>query len=226
MFIGHFAVGFASKRVAPKTSLGLLVTAPLFLDLQRPLFLLFGWEPVRVDRGAATFTPYTFDTYPISHSLVTALAWAALFALVYWARTRYRAGAITLGLGVMSHWVLDALAHRPDLPLYPGGTAMVGFHLRDSVALAVAIESLMFVAGVALYLSFTRAKDRTGNAALWALVLFLALPFAAKAMSPAPPGPGTILWVSLVGWLVPLWAWELDRHRVVAEARAAPAAGD
>ena len=72
MFIGHFAVGFASKRVAPKTSLGLLVTAPLLLDLQRPLFLLFGWEPVRVDRGAATFTPYTFDTYPISHSLVTA----------------------------------------------------------------------------------------------------------------------------------------------------------
>jgi hypothetical protein len=69
MFIGHFAVGFAAKRVAPRASLGVLMAAPLFLDLLWPLFLAMGWETVKIDPGNTVFTPLDL---PYTHSLVMA----------------------------------------------------------------------------------------------------------------------------------------------------------
>ncbi len=89
MFIGHFAVGFAAKRIAPHTNLGLLITAPLFLDLIWPIFVLTGIERVRIEPGNTAFTPLAFVHYPISHSLVTAIGWALFLALVYFANRRY-----------------------------------------------------------------------------------------------------------------------------------------
>jgi hypothetical protein len=116
MFIGHFAVGLASKRVAPKASLGVLIAAPLLLDLLWPFFLLAGWEKVRIDAGNTAFTPLDFISYPYSHSLAMAIVWAALFGLCYWTVTRYPAGAITIGLGVVSHWVLMPFRIGPICP--------------------------------------------------------------------------------------------------------------
>jgi hypothetical protein len=78
MFIGHFAVGLASKRYAPQTSLGTLIAAAVLLDLLWPAFVLMGWEQVRIDPGNTAFTPLDFVSYPISHSLVGALGWATL----------------------------------------------------------------------------------------------------------------------------------------------------
>jgi len=49
MFIGHFAVGFAAKKVAPRASLGALMAAPIFLDLLWPIFLLIGLEQERIE---------------------------------------------------------------------------------------------------------------------------------------------------------------------------------
>jgi len=85
MFIGHMAVGFASKRVAPRTSLGLLMAAPMALDLLWPLFLLAGWEQVSIDPGNTAFTPLDFVSYPYSHSLAMSALLGALFGLFYWA---------------------------------------------------------------------------------------------------------------------------------------------
>ena len=48
MFIGHFAIGFAAKKIAPDTSMAVLLAAP---------FLLFGWEQVRIDPGNTPYTP-------------------------------------------------------------------------------------------------------------------------------------------------------------------------
>ena len=82
MFIGHFAVGLALKRAAPRTSLGILVAAPQLLDLLWPWFLLLGWEHVRIEPGNTAFTPLAFDSYPISHSLLMAVVWAGVFVLL------------------------------------------------------------------------------------------------------------------------------------------------
>jgi len=55
MFIGHAAVGLASKAAAPRASLGWLLAAPFLLDLLWPVFLLLGVERVTIERGPNAF---------------------------------------------------------------------------------------------------------------------------------------------------------------------------
>jgi membrane-bound metal-dependent hydrolase YbcI (DUF457 family) len=220
MFIGHFAVGLASKPVAPRASLGVLMAAPNLLDLLWPIFLLLGWEQVRIEPGNTAFTPLDFVSYPISHSLLTACGWGALFALLYWARTRYTRGAVVIGLSVVSHWVLDFVTHRPDMPLYPGGPKF-GLGLWNSVPATVCIEVGMYVVGAWLYLSSTRARDRTGSYALWVFLAFGLLAYIGNILGPPPPNTRAIACVTLTLWLVPVWAWWIDRHREVKPAAVA-----
>ena len=212
MFIGHNAVGFASKSLAPRTSLGLLMAAPMLLDLIWPVFLLLDIEHVRFDAGATAFTKLDFYNYPWTHSLLMAVVWGLLFGGAYWLKTRYKRGAIVLFAGVVSHWVLDFVTHRPDLPLYPGGPK-VGLGLWNSVPGTIVVELILFAAGLALYLRATRARDRIGSIALWALVIFLLLIFAANATSTPPPDWRPIAWVGLSAILIPIWAAWIDRHR-------------
>jgi hypothetical protein len=218
VFIGHMAVGFASKRVAPKASLGVLMAAPMALDLLWPLFLLAGWEQVRVDPGNTAFTPLDFVSYPYTHSLAMSMVWGALFALIYWSITRYLTGAVVIGFGVVSHWILDLFTHRPDLPLYPGGTARLGLGLWNSAAGTIAVESVMFAAGVWLYASITRARDRAGSYGFWAFVAFVVLVYFANAFGAPPPSAEFVGKLSLAIWLIPLWTWWFDRHRGVIAA--------
>src|SRR5918992_824866 len=107
MFIGHYAVGFAAKRFAPQRSLGVLIASALLLDLLWPLFVLAGWEQVHIEPGNTAFTPLNFVSYPFSHSLVAAFGWATLFCAGYYFVKRYRAGAVVVWIGVVSHWFLD-----------------------------------------------------------------------------------------------------------------------
>src|SRR6185312_12774055 len=116
MFIGHYALGLAAKRIAPRTSLGTLIAAPTFADLIWPVFLLAGWEHVAPAGGSNPFLTLRFDSYPISHSLVTLAGWGLLIGLLYRTRTGYARGAAVVGLLVFSHWVLDLVVHIPDLP--------------------------------------------------------------------------------------------------------------
>ena len=221
MFIGHFAVGLASKRIAPRASLGVLMAAPNLLDLLWPIFLLLGWEQVRIDPGNTAFTPLDFVSYPVSHSLLAACAWGVLFTLAYWMVTRYVRGAVVIGVSVVSHWLLDFVTHRPDMPLYPGGPRL-GLGLWNSVPATIAIEGAMYVAGVWLYLSATRAKDRVGSYALWAFLAFSVAVYSASIAGPPPPGTRAIACVTLTLWLVPLWAWWIDCHREVKASKPHP----
>ena len=214
MFIGHIAVGFASKRVAPRASLGLLMAAPMALDLLWPFFLLAGWEQVRIDPGNTKFTPLDFVSYPFSHSLAMSAVWGAVFGLIYWIATRYAAGAVVIGFGVVSHWVLDLITHRPDLPLYPGGAARLGLGLWNSVPATIAVESLMFAAGVWTYTSMTRARNRAGIYGFSSFVAFLALVYVANAFGSPPPNAEFVARFSLGIWLIPLWAWWFDWNRL------------
>jgi hypothetical protein len=217
MFVGHFAVGFASKRLAPRASGGVLLAAPLFLDLLWPIFLATGLESVRIDPGNTAFTPLDLHDYPWSHSLVTSLAWSVLFALGYYAFSRYRRGALVVGAGVFSHWVLDFVTHRPDMPLYPGSAVSVGLGLWNSRAGTMLVESAMFVAGVWIYARTTRARDRIGAIAFWAMVLLLAVLYVSTAFGPPPPSVKAIEVLGLVAWLFVPWAWWFDRHRAVVD---------
>src|SRR5262252_2967017 len=138
MFIGHFAVGFAAKRFAPRTSLGWLIAAALFLDLVWPVLVIAGIEAVRIDPGNTAFTPLDFVYYPWSHSALMTLAWAALVAAAFQWKVGYGPGTLAVGIAVASHWILDAVSHRPDLPLAPGVQAKAGLGLWNSVAATAA----------------------------------------------------------------------------------------
>lgn len=213
MFIGHYAVAFAAKRAAPRVSLGVLVGAAALLDLLWPVFLLLGWEAVRIEPGNTAVTPLVFVHYPISHSLAAAAGWSALFGLLYWGATRYRSGAVVVGLVALSHWYLDALVHRPDLPLYPRSPLKVGLGLWNSIPATLLLEGLMFVGGVWLYARGTRAKDAIGRHAFLCFVGFIALVYAANLLGAPAPSWRAVAWVGLAAWLFPFWAEWFDRHR-------------
>jgi membrane-bound metal-dependent hydrolase YbcI (DUF457 family) len=219
MFLGHFAVGFAAKRAAPRVSLGWLVAAPLLLDLLWPIFVLLGWERVSVVPGDTAFTPLRFDAYPITHSLLTAVGWAALFGAACWAVCRDRRGAVVVALGVLSHWVCDAIVHRPDLPLYPGGP-LVGLGVWNSVPATIVLEMTAFVTGAVIYTRTAGPWRGAARLAWGGLLVFLAASFLAAAFGPPPPSAAAVAATALAAWIFPVWAWWLDRGRGAAPVAA------
>ncbi len=109
MFIGHYAVALGVKRAVPRVSLGVLFAATSLVDLLWPIFLLLGWERVRIDPGNTAVTPLAFILYPITLSVVGAAAWAVLFALLYWAFTRYAVGSAVVGFSGRPNSLLPPL---------------------------------------------------------------------------------------------------------------------
>jgi membrane-bound metal-dependent hydrolase YbcI (DUF457 family) len=213
MFIGHFAVGFAAKKFAPRTSMAFLLAAPLFLDMLWPIFVLAGWEQVRIDPGNTRYTPLDFVHYPWSHSLLMSIVWATLFALLYHRIAADRTGTIAIWIGVVSHWVLDWITHRPDMPLYPGGRRL-GLGLWNSITGTMVVEIGMLAVGVWLYTGATRARDRTGKYALVAYAGLLMLLYISDRFSGPPPSVAAVAWVGIAASVVFVpWAWWFDHHR-------------
>lgn len=225
MFIGHFAVAFGLKRAAPEVKLGTAIAAACFLDLVWPLLVATGVEVVKIDPGNVTLTPLDFVSYPYSHSLLMSLIWAASFAGIYRWRGGSARGAGWLGLAVASHWFLDLIAHRPDLPLAPGVDLRVGLGLWNSMAGTLVVEGSLFAAGLWLYLSVTRARDRIGRWGLWGLVALLLVSYAASLFGPPPPNVNAIVIADILGTALSVaWAYWVERHRDVVPRYAVPSA--
>jgi membrane-bound metal-dependent hydrolase YbcI (DUF457 family) len=212
MFIGHFALGFAAKRVMPRVSLAALFGAAQFADLLWPPLVAVGVEQVRIDPGNTASTPLDFVSYPYSHSLLMLIVWGVLFGLIC-ARAvpDKRVFGIIFAL-VVSHWVLDYVTHRPDLPLYPGGPKL-GLGLWNRPVLEKAIEIAMYAAGLWIYFRATKARDAVGRWGLYGIAAFLFIGFLASS---APPPSVTALWAAalILGGLTIVWTWWADGHRV------------
>lgn len=216
MFIGHISVGFAAKKYAPQTSLGLLIAAPILSDLLWPIFLGLGWEHVRIVPGITRYNAFDLYDYPWSHSLLMCIVCGALFAGIYYAVSRYRAGAIAIWVGVVSHWVLDWITHIPDMPLYPGGGPKLGLALWNHVAATMIVEIMTFLIGLFLYASALHSRDRIGKIGFAAYAIVLLAMFIADRFSSAPPSIRALVIFSLVleaillAW--PAWFdWRLFR---------------
>ena len=213
MFIGHFAVGFAAKKYAPKLSLGWLFMAVQFLDLLWPTLLLLNVEEVAINHNASQLTPLTFTHYPISHSLIMALLWAFLFGLIYWLSSKNFKYTVILFICVISHWFLDLVVHYPDLPLYPGNPPFVGFKLWSLPLIENILEALMFIVGVFVYLHVTAAKNKTGEVLVWILIVFLVASFFANIFGPAPTDVKTLAWAAEFMWIFVALAFLTDHNR-------------
>ncbi len=108
--------------------------------------------------------PLNFVSYPYSHSMVMLVIWSALFALVYRTIKGWQPKAIAaVATLVFSHFVLDFITHRPDLPLTLTGSRRVGLGLSNSPMATLVIEVALFAVGTAIYVVVTRARDRIGS---------------------------------------------------------------
>jgi hypothetical protein len=213
MFIGHVATAYAAKRLAPRASLGTLFAAAQLPDVLWPLFLLAGVEHATIAPGDTAFTPLRFDSYPVSHSLLTVAAWGAAFGALHFWRKRRPVDAVVLAALAVGHWVLDFVSHRPDMPLWPGGPRF-GLGLWNSVPATIVVELLMFAAGLWLALAATRARDRFGRWGFAGLAALLLLIYAGNVTGPPPPSIEAVGWVAAIGTIVLLGlaVW-VDRHR-------------
>lgn len=224
MFIGHFGVAAGGKAIARSPSLGTWLMAAQFLDLLWPIFLLLGLEHVKITPGITRLSPLVFTDYPYSHSLAMAVLWSLLFAVVYVALKRDASTGVLLGAGVLSHWFLDLIVHRPDLPLAPGQSRMAGLSLWNHPVATLLLEIPLFVIGVCFYYRTTRAKDNVGRYALWPFWILLLMAYAGNLAGPPPPSVHALAWVGLGQSLLVAWAYWGDAHRqtvVVIQADAA-----
>jgi hypothetical protein len=213
MFLGHFGLALTMKRVAPRPSLGTAIMAAQWADGIWPVFVLLGLERVHIAPGITAVTPLDFVSYPYSHSLLADLVWAALFAVAYGSLRKDWRGAVWLAVLVLSHWVLDVIAHRPDMPTWPGGPKL-GLGLWNSLPATMIVEFALFATGAWIYARSTPARDRLGGLLFGAFVVVLAVIYLASVFGPPPPSEQALVITALLGWLFVAWGYWIDRHRV------------
>lgn len=209
MFIGHYAVGFAAKRFAPRTSLGILVLAANFLDIMRSAAIVLGIENTHV---------YTNGSLPelyhqtISHSLVIAIVSSALFGGIHWWKWRELTSAFVVGGAVLSHWLLDFLTYPSILPLYPGSSTNVGLGLLVSVKSGLIVEGLLLVIGVFFYLRSTNPKTNVGRFGFATFILLIVSAYVAGIMQ-IEFNERVFAGFVVFTLLIPVWAQWFDEHR-------------
>jgi LexA-binding, inner membrane-associated putative hydrolase len=160
---GHFAFAAAVRSRDRSAPLWALMLASQWLDVVFvPLFAV-GAEGMQRAPGAPPGYGEGLFHIPWTHSLLGAAVLAVLFGAVSALRWGRRAGVVLAGV-VLSHWVLDAIVHRPDLPLVPWGGPSVGFGLWNQRGAAMALELALVIAGSALYFR-SAPKNRPGRAA-------------------------------------------------------------
>ena len=214
MFLGHFALAFAAKRVAPSAPLPGLFLAAQAADVEWPVLVGMGIEQVRIAPGNTAFTPLEFVSYPYSHSLLCLALTAVLVAFTIGKGTSRKAVLVT-GLLVVSHWLLDWISHGPDMPLIPGG-ARYGLGLWNSIPATLAIELTLFAAGLTVYAATTRATTAAGRWGLLGMIAFLLVAYFGAAFGPPPPSVPALVGTALIGTLLLIGcSWWVDRGREI-----------
>jgi len=219
MFAGHIGTALAIGRAERGVNVGVFIAAALLLDFLLWIFVLLGWESVAIPATfAATHQPEFF--FPYSHGLMASFIWSvvaggAAFVLCSRLLTRWRA-AVLVAIAVLSHWVLDALVHRPELPLGVSGSRMVGFALWNNMPFALTLEATLVVVGLYLFISGTRV-GRNKSLAL-AVLGAVVMVFTAIGMTIAPPPPsatamaGSSLGTLAVVCVLAYWFGRLPRQ--------------
>jgi hypothetical protein len=192
MFIGHYGVSLAAKRLAPKVSLGWLFLAVQVLDVLFATFVLLGVEKMAIVPGFTAYNPYDLFYMPYTHSLLGALVWSIGTGLI--ARALAGKGgttgaipAIVLGACVFSHWVLDVPMHTADMPLAGNDSTKIGLGLWRHRELSLAAELIAFWTGAVLWL---RAPGGGGHRRTTTFV-FLAVLTAILLSTPFMPPPSS-----------------------------------
>lgn len=215
MLVGHLAVGLVAKRIVPKVSLGTWMLAAFFADLVTFPLLIAGIEHFDSVHGAQLNRTIGRDIV-FSHSLLMLVIWGVLFAGVYFFRRRHTFGALLLFAAVVSHWLLDVVSHRPDMPLAPGVSAVFGLGLWNSLPATLIVEGGFWLLALIVYARATRANKRPGVFAFWIGVALLTLVWYGNLHAGMDPNPvkagvgGLVLFGLMIAW-----GYWINRLRVV-----------
>jgi hypothetical protein len=216
VFVGHYGVSFAAKRSDDSLPLWVLFLAVQLLDVVWAPLVLLGVEKVRIVPGITATNPLDLYYMPYTHSLLAALLWSAAAAAGYrlLARPLSQGASLLVGLAVFSHWVLDLIVHRPDLPLYDD-SAKVGLGLWNRPVLAFALEATLALGGMALFLRHRRGRRAS-------IVVFGLVMLAVQAyvfFGPPPASGAAIAVTALASYAVfALIIWWLADRAPVSEA--------
>ena len=213
MLIGHFGVALAAKSLTPKTSLGTLFLSVQLVDFVWPIFLILGIEQIRIEPANTALTSIEYQYFPYTHSLLGVVGWAMLIGMIYYVIRRNRNSAYILALGTISHWVLDALVHRADLPLLPGYEVYVGIGLWNSLLGTVLVELSIFLMGLIIYVSSTVAIWRLGIYGFWGLIAILLVSWIGSITGLPPSSEKMVAIIGLSQWIIIPWAYWIDNHR-------------
>lgn len=212
MFVGHYAVALIAKRSEPRINLGTLVLAAMMADFAWCFFMLIGLEHVHFGPGMGA-GKYLFATdIALSHSLFMDGVWAALFALAYYLERRYPRGAWVVFLVVLSHWLLDFVSHRTDMPIAPWIHRYVGLGLWNTIPGTIVVEGGAWCLAIILFVRDVRPKHRVGSFVFWCGVVLLTLLWFNNIAGPPPSSPKTAPFASLIIFtLTVVWAYWVDR---------------
>jgi hypothetical protein len=221
MFIGHLAVGLAAKKASPKLNLGLLFIACQLLDLIWPVLVLTGVEQVSVDHSATAVTPFNFSYYPYSHSLLMTIIYSLVLGVVITKVSKSTRAGIVFGIVVSSHWFLDLLTHRPDLPLY-FDELKVGLGLWNSVMATFIVEVVIFIIGIFFYLKTSPLITKKRKVIFWSMIAFLFLIYIGNIFGPKIPidtHPNAIAGPALALWLIVVWGYFADKNNSIKKSQ-------
>jgi hypothetical protein len=223
VFLGHYGVAFALKRVEPKVSLGTLFVAVQLADLLWGIFVLLGWEHARIVPDYTAVTPIEFLDYPISHSLVAALAWGVAAAALYYSwptrdTMHHWQAAALVGVAVVTHYPLDVLVHVPDLPLLGNDSPKLGLGLWNNPVATMLLELVFLGIGLAIYVLFQSHRHPLRLRRLTLLVFVLLATYLGSQFGPLPSSMtivavSGIVFILGVAWLA---AWA-DRRALPGE---------
>jgi hypothetical protein len=220
MFIGHYGPSFAIKAIRPAIPLWLLFMAVQLVDVAWAVLVLLGIEKVRIVPGITASNPLDLYYMPYTHSLAAAVLWAvaAIVLCKFLPGVRTWSAAAWIGLAVLSHWVLDWLVHRPDLPLYDD-TMKVGLGMWNYPAIALLLEALLLFGGMIMYLRRTKAVNAIGR---FGPPIFGILMLAIQCyvfFGPPPISPGAAAITALVAYVafaaVAQWLGRQREHPAV-----------
>lgn len=207
MFIGHFSLAMATKRVQPNIPLPMLFLAAQLADLIWPTLLLLGIERAEVSHSEI---PLSFTFYPYSHSLACLTLWGAILGVAWSAWSKSRAEGLMIFLLVVSHWFLDLLVHIPDLQFAPGMDLHVGLGLWRNRHVSLSLELLTLVAAIIVAKPFITSLVRWKRLTLYALLAVLVLIQLADTFSSPPTNIMAVAWSAQLIWVLILWAALVD----------------
>ncbi len=216
MFVGHYAAALALKKLEKRASLGALFLAVQFVDILFFPLVLLGIERMNIVENFTQSTHFELEYMPFTHSLLASMVWAgAAYVLFRWVIVKKNSVALVVALAVFSHWLFDLIVHTPDLPLWSDASVKLGFGLWNNAIATYALEAIILLAALWLYLRSTSATTSVGNYGMTVFVMLLLLVNVVNIFGPLQGDSKLVLAITTLTtyFLFAAVAFWLDRRR-------------